>query len=553
MSLPVLSSLSQLLSGTVNEEFRRLLNPWSLVSAAIFMFLHLTLLFPLLREANFSPIIALESLPTVWQIALGTLCLFAFSYLVNSLAGVFLAVANGRMWENYPLVGQFLKSIQERRYNQLKRQLRNVTNSRDQAKAARAAYRLAYEFPDKKEILPTRLGNVLTSAAHYTSNQYGAHLDTLWPMMNLTVKRNDETLHAQLNDNYSALSFLVTVTLLLIIFAFELVLVALVVGQPAQLLWCFLIALVAYLCYYAAGEKAEAWGRDIRTAFDLYLDDLGATLHLQTPYSREVWEKVSNWLAYGASTFLEGHPEWEAPSREATLYAWHEPPAKPESPKTQLLYPSILNVEEKHLVHTANNDVILENELWLDETRIDYFFSASFSASDENNWMATGNYLHVADERITTDAIPLDPVLLRNGQKTPIEPVQVGQEGKPAFLWHLGPIANYETVILQYAIDSCGLKVAVTNGVVLTVEKWFNNRSGVMFVVKNAENGPADLMIEILEMNYKQFLSEIRFKWRTTRGNRDAGTLGPAGVFVIPRVMPEEEVTITLNKLRNNA
>ncbi len=58
MSIPVLSSLGSMLSGTVTEELKKLLNAFSMVVAAIFLALHFVLVLPTLRERAVPAVLA---------------------------------------------------------------------------------------------------------------------------------------------------------------------------------------------------------------------------------------------------------------------------------------------------------------------------------------------------------------------------------------------------------------------------------------------------------------------------------------------------------------
>ncbi len=105
-TIPVLSAFTELISGYVTEEFKKLLKPSALVTSAVFLALNLVVILPPLRAVGFRPVVALERLSTAWQVALGTLLLFALAYVTNSLGASFLSLASGTAFRGSPIVGQ---------------------------------------------------------------------------------------------------------------------------------------------------------------------------------------------------------------------------------------------------------------------------------------------------------------------------------------------------------------------------------------------------------------------------------------------------------------
>jgi hypothetical protein len=68
-----------------------------------------------------------------------------------------------------------------------------------------AADKLAYEFPDEeRDLAPTRLGNILLSPASYTYRQYGARLDTIWPIL---ARKIDADFRKQIDGEMEAIIF----------------------------------------------------------------------------------------------------------------------------------------------------------------------------------------------------------------------------------------------------------------------------------------------------------------------------------------------------------
>jgi hypothetical protein len=152
-TVPVLSALTELLSGAVTEEFKKLFKPSALVASAVFLTLNLVLILPVLRALGIGPVIALDQLSTAWQIVLGTLLLFALAYVLSSLGGAFLALMSGASLRDSPVIGWLLRELQSRTYERLEG--REGTSGQE---GVLARHRLALEFPDKDALAPTRLG-----------------------------------------------------------------------------------------------------------------------------------------------------------------------------------------------------------------------------------------------------------------------------------------------------------------------------------------------------------------------------------------------------------
>ena len=248
MQLPAISSLVSLLSESVGG-LKDLYRPASLVAAAYFALLHLVLIFPPLRDSGFLPIVAFERLPTVWQVVLGTFILFTLAYILTVMAQSFLNLLNGQALHDVPELAAWFRRRQIARFKQHQDTIRHKANDKDWA-AEDAADRLAYEFPDEeRDIAPTRLGNILLSPASYTYRQYGARLDTIWPI--LFRKIDDKELSKQITGEMEAITFLATMSILSVLMALEMALVVVWVGDSWwTFLWSPVLLLIAMVFYY---------------------------------------------------------------------------------------------------------------------------------------------------------------------------------------------------------------------------------------------------------------------------------------------------------------
>jgi hypothetical protein len=458
-NLPVLTSLTELLTGTVTDEFKKLIQPASLVTAAAFLALNLVLVLPPLVAYRVAPAVAVESLPTIWQIVLGTLILFTLGYIINSLGGFFLSLLSGNAFRNSPVVYAWLRDRQVETFKDAREEIDAgpQTGGAQRDEQARAAAQLAYDFPqEEKEVGPTSMGNVLLNTASYTWHQYGVHLDTIWPTLDLVLKEESEELRNRLRDNRDGLTFLSSLTVLQAVVAIELVIVGSVLQQPLHaILGAPVMLLAAYVVYQAAVQKARAWGRDVRTAFDLHLDPVAERLGLRDLPPQDFdarktrWEEVSRWLAYGVVAFDQKH--WNQPSQKRS---WYKAPAPHV---LEVKHPPTVSVEYRCQSERRDTpDPEKPDTKWFLGQRIDYLFTVTNEESSWHTRRASGCFLSVADSRL--------PVLPEKvaGDLTGTDEIDGERRSgnPPALFWDLGDVSIWSSRILQYTIHEVVVEVS---------------------------------------------------------------------------------------------
>jgi hypothetical protein len=478
-TVPVLSALTELLSGSVTEEFKKLLKPSMLVASAVFLTLNLVLILPVLRALGAGPVVALDQLSTAWQIALGTLLLFALAYVLNSLGGAFLALTSGACLRDSPIVGELLRKLQKRTYTRLCRTVKEGSTGQE---GALATQRLAIEFPDEDALAPTRLGNVLAGTSAYIKNRYGVQLSTIWPFMDIVLQKEDTTLRDQLNENRDALIFLATLSSLLGIVAVELALVNLAASRPWQALWALAIVAVAYLTYGAGILKARAWGTDVCTAFELYLDKVGEKLSLvaleKTKWkdARDRWQGVSKWLAYGGSALTWPGYGTLAKAVEPTDGSWYPKPATPAT--TSLQYPDTVTVKrvletEDFCTALVDSEKKAEKKTWAYNQVFNYCYAISNPETGEHARPADGVYLVVTDPRVlgkpqTTPGDLIHPLNYYGTPQTPpkdtICALPQPNPKEHSLLWYIGRVAPASCRLLRYETTVLRAKVTVEQG-----------------------------------------------------------------------------------------
>lgn len=463
MQLPAISSLVSLLSSSITG-LEKLWKPTSLVAATYFALLHLVLIFPPLRDSGFAPIVAFERLPTVWQVVLGTFILFTLAYILTVMGESFLSLVNGRALHDHdPGLASMFRGRQTARLLQLQKTIRDRANSEDWS-AEDAADKLAYEFPDEeRDVAPTTLGNILLSPASYTYRQYGARLDTIWPIL---ARKIDEKLREQINGEMEAILFLATMSVLSVVAALQLALVFAWFGDSGwPYLWCLVLLLVAMMFYYATFPKARAWGLGIRTAFDQHLElaatELGLWELTDPQQKQQRWREVSAWLSIGILRMPPGGPriiterKEEAKPLWTPQSAWYEA-SKAAVPLTVKHSPNVI-VSDHSAVTAEWPNSLVSGQSWRSAGREIAYIIAVTNQGDQR---FKGTQLQVVDTRL-----PVLPVRVFRAPRSyggSVDGVSLpdAMGNSPTLLWFFPPIAAGETQVLRYRVRSdCSIHI----------------------------------------------------------------------------------------------
>ncbi len=484
MQLPLLGTLSALF-GDAKDEFRKLLEPWALIAAAMFLGLGLGFFYLPLRP-YLPGLRAWEEWTTAWQVIVASALLFALAYLINTLSGFFLALAGGRPLRDSPWVGRMLLGRQAARFERQ----RALALGQGEEASARAFQRLAYEFPARDELAPTALGNVRAAAAAYSQRQYGAHLDTVWPLVTLTLAKEDEELLGQLRGEQTATTFLATAALLLAVMAVLAMPLALAQGAWGRALAALALLLPAYGLYRAAIVRALGWGRLTRAALDLYLDDAGAKLGLRSltgdaAATRARWLAVSKWLAYGGLPDL-GDTRLKVPAAAADWYKEVEPPAP-----AKLTCAAGVAAEMRVVAGPKQTFPHAPAGVRLPATSYDVTILAAAAApaggatpTASPAAPVAGGFVMVSDKRLTL-LPPLSGALhWPDGATTTVDALIVPGDDGDAYFWPLPALAAHGSGILRYAVAK---------------ETWLRAGPGVALepVTAAASNAPDQLRVTL--------------------------------------------------------
>jgi hypothetical protein len=178
---------------------------------------------------------------------------------------------------------------------------------------------------DEKQMLPTRLGNLLRSCSNYPNYRYGLDGDIIWPRLLkvLPIKFQEDK-----DDDEAKLIFMLNSSLLSFFFGVISLLASLIglflksflkyelyglyenfapgyfhVSPSGYLIIGFLFIMLGYFTYRLAVEAGENFAISVRNSYDLYRFKLLKQLNLSIPQNleqeRKIWPKVSEFLATG--------------------------------------------------------------------------------------------------------------------------------------------------------------------------------------------------------------------------------------------------------------
>jgi hypothetical protein len=174
---------------------------------------------------------------------------------------------------------------------------------------AEISRQLLNEFPEEHLILPTVLGNLIRSFEYYPDREYGIDTVTLWPRL---IAKIDKDYAASIDDAKTGFDFMITCSALSAMLALMVLLIGLATGAPLASLSQFIpwilqivvLVFIWYLTYLGAINRAPAWGTRVKSAFDLYRNDLLIQLGFNDKprtkrAERDLWDGISQQLIYG--------------------------------------------------------------------------------------------------------------------------------------------------------------------------------------------------------------------------------------------------------------
>jgi len=242
-----------------------------------------------------------------------------------------------RLLEGYwgaSAIGSALASLgielQRRRVKRLTGLLRRPANSAQRERLRQvAAERLATYPLDDRDLLPTRLGNVLRAAETRAGQRYGLDTLTVWPRLYPHLSDSVTEALADLRDQLDTAARLCAVLALATIIS-----AALLAVHGWWLLIPATTAMLSWIAYRAAIRAADDYGEQLYVAFDLHRFDMLRGLHLPLPYDPDLELQLNERL----SGFFRGRGNLNANEVDfVTAYAHGDQPTTAKRANRPLL------------------------------------------------------------------------------------------------------------------------------------------------------------------------------------------------------------------------
>lgn len=181
-------------------------------------------------------------------------------------------------------------------------QFLDIENNRD-TQTAQNYFRSFYsDYPyNIKDIMPTRLGNILKNSEVYSLDRYGLDsvllFSRLYPLLPQTLRDN-------ISEYKSVLDSMITISFLSITFSVISLLYMLIIHVSLLFLITVFISglIIGYIAYLGAINAAYGYSDTIKSAYDLYRMKLLTTLGYKLPKSCDeekiYWSKICQFLYY---------------------------------------------------------------------------------------------------------------------------------------------------------------------------------------------------------------------------------------------------------------
>ena len=169
----------------------------------------------------------------------------------------------------------------------------------------------------KNLVMPTRLGNILSSAEAYAFDRYGLVAAAVWPRLYHELpKEFQETLQGT-RTNLDL--FLVLTTLSVLTGAGWQLYLAFNSHDWQLFLFASLFWLIAIICYRSALQVALIYSTTLKSTFDLHRWELLQALHIALPSNQEteksLWLKISQFLYYSVDAEIDYQHKPPKPSQ----------------------------------------------------------------------------------------------------------------------------------------------------------------------------------------------------------------------------------------------
>ena len=454
-----MTAFAEFLKTTVEESFKKVIQPSGLIPAAIFVLLNLGFVYPSVKQVRV--VGAFASLDKVWQLTVLVAVLLILSYILTSVASTILDVLSGDAWRG-SLLYVSLGRLQRRRRERLAEEEAGKRDSDRPREVAR--WELDSRFAAEGETPPTAFGNVLKASQYLIEKRYGIDLVALWPQMEAVAPKDSAALAAE-KDQKAGLELLGNLTAVLAIFGIEVLALFAAKDQGKYSLFSLLAFLGAYVSYRIAITKARDWGDSLEVVFDVHRPLLKKELGLRKATTasdeRDLWHETS--VAFLQPTGLDNVLD-EPKKPDKAAYD--------TSPNLKLEKAVEAVVEDPATTAPAQHSYreLVRYVLFL--TRLGDAFSP------------IKGWAYVDDARVPS--IREDPLVYNNPPASAtIVPHGKGGDG---LLWELGPLTRDQTLALQYDLLIWSLAVEPTSLTVTSKERG----NSIRVTITNPSGIPSD-------------------------------------------------------------
>lgn len=249
-------------------------------------------------------VVAFVILPAVWTTLSGTpwqpqaidvavasgAATILLSYTLYAFNNTLIRTVEGYTWQSHPWFRDWALDCiasEKRRHKQLA-----LNPDGDQLRAL--------QFPrDDSDFLPTALGNVCASFEAYSS-RYGIDAVVVWPRLLPFLKSRNYT--EAVSQQKFIVDFMLNMLVVTVILGPILILMSALGGYTlVTALGILALFAIARLFYLGMINSAIEWGMTVRTAFDLYRQDLWDALQFEpeTDYvvEQKRWRELSGFLS----------------------------------------------------------------------------------------------------------------------------------------------------------------------------------------------------------------------------------------------------------------
>lgn len=236
----------------------------------------------------------LGAIPQLLVIIGGLAWVLFFAYLLGNQLLWITGQYEG-FWEWIPFVGEKLVAARKTYYQ-------------DKLTKVGKYETIYYRFPfpsGPDEVLPTRLGNVMKNTERYPWQRYDLAGVLMWPRLYAILR---DRIAGQVDSARTSLDFMIVISALSVLFAVTAGICLLLIGGTW---WLFVLCfgggfLLAYLAYLSALGAAVTYGEQVKSAYDLYRNDLRQQLGLPQPDSleeeRAMWQQLYELIYRGEAS-----------------------------------------------------------------------------------------------------------------------------------------------------------------------------------------------------------------------------------------------------------